>query len=229
MSAIIKTDFEQPLRDLPSKIVSWRRIGDQDASLEKTLKDYEKTSSKLEKASQKSKSGKTDALSNELSQLTSSLSSLSPMVYTTYQRLDEERLRTLKEILVRWGTIRADMSQRDGERAERSVAVLVSLETQDEVLAVGRKLGGSSGDSRSQQSNNAPTLSSTQNTRKSLTLLVSSADKVCSKICPSSIQHAISLCDRLFASTNASPERIIEHADKWYSVVLCRWPQVDAW
>jgi septal ring factor EnvC (AmiA/AmiB activator) len=220
LSAIIKTDFEQPLRDLPSKIVSWRRIGDQDASLEKTLKDYEKTSSKLEKASQKSKSGKTDALSNELSQLTSSLSSLSPMVYTTYQRLDEERLRTLKEILVRWGTIRADMSQRDGERAERSVAVLVSLETQDEVLAVGRKLGGSSGDSRSQQSNNA---------RKSLTLLVSSADKVCSKICPSSIQHAISLCDRLFASTNASPERIIEHADKWYSVVLCRWPQVDAW
>ncbi|ORY20449.1 Muniscin C-terminal mu homology domain-domain-containing protein [Naematelia encephala] len=165
-SAMIKTDFEQPLRDLPNKIVAWRRIGDQDASLEKTLKEYEKTSAKLEKASSKTKSSKTDVLSNELNQLTQSLSSLSPMVYTTYQRLDEERLRGLKEVVVRWGTVRGDMSSRDGERAERAVAGIIGWETTDEVLAVGRRLGG--GRSAYSGAGNAPTLSSANTTPRSV-------------------------------------------------------------
>ena len=156
LAALLRTDFEQPLRELPSKIVSWRRISDQDASLEKTLKDYEKTSTKLEKASSKSKSSKADQLSSELNDLTSSLASLSPMVYSTYQRLDEERLRGLKELVVRWGTVRADMAQRDGECAERVVALLVSWESQEEVAAVGRKLGGGRGGATT-----APTLNST--------------------------------------------------------------------
>ncbi|KAK8845530.1 hypothetical protein IAR55_006245 [Kwoniella newhampshirensis] len=145
LSAMIRTDFEQPLRDLPSKVVAWRRIGDQDASLDKTLKEYEKTSAKLEKASSKAKSSKADALQNELNQITSSLSSLSPMVYTTYQRLDEERLRVLKEVVVRWGTVKGDMATRDGQRAEGIISALLSWETSDEVLNVGRKLGGIGG------------------------------------------------------------------------------------
>jgi tRNA A37 N6-isopentenylltransferase MiaA len=123
----------------------WRRIGEQDASLDKTLKEYEKTSAKLDKASHKAKSSKADALSSELDQLTSSLSSLSPMVYTTYQKLDEERLKGLKEVIVRWGTVRADMATRDGERAERAVAGILGWETGDEVLAVGTRLGGIGG------------------------------------------------------------------------------------
>jgi hypothetical protein len=145
LAALIKTDFEQPIRELPSKIVAWRRIGEQDASLDKNLKDYEKVSAKLDKAAGKAKSGKADAYQSELNQLTQSLSSLSPMVYTTYQRLDEQRLTTLKEIIVRWGTIKGDVAQRDGERAERGVGNLLGWETSDEVLAVGRKLGGSTG------------------------------------------------------------------------------------
>jgi hypothetical protein len=67
------------------------------------------------------------------------------MVYTTYQRLDEQRLSTLKEIVVRWGTIKGDMAVRDGERAERSVGNLLGWETGDEVMAVGQKLGGGAG------------------------------------------------------------------------------------
>jgi len=161
---MLRADFEQPIREMPSKIVAWRRIGDQDASLEKTLKDYEKTSAKLEKASSKSKSSKADVLSSELNQITSSLASLSPMVYTSYQRLDEERLRGLKEVIVRWGTVRADMAQKDGERAERAVAVLISWETQDEVQAVGRRLGGS-GNSAGSRGTAAPSLNSVSTTR----------------------------------------------------------------
>ena len=156
---------------MPNKIVAWRRIGDQDASLEKTLKDYEKTSAKLEKASTKAKSSKTDVLASELNSITSSLASLSPMMYTTYQRLDEERLRSLKEIIVRWGTVRADIAQRDSERAERAVALLISWETQDEVLAVGRKLGGGGGGggvARSSNAVTAPSLSSVSTTREFL-------------------------------------------------------------
>lgn len=167
LAALLKTDFERPLKELPSKIVAWRRVGDQDASLEKALKDYEKTSAKLEKASSKAKSSKTDVLSSELNSITSSLASLSPMVYTTYQRLDEERLRSLKEIIVRWGTVRADIAQRDSERAERAVALLISWETQDEVLAVGRKLGGGGGAAaRASNAAAAPSLSSVSTTRK---------------------------------------------------------------
>lgn len=166
LAAMLRTDFEQPLRDMPNKIIAWRRIGEQDASLEKTLKDYEKTSSKLEKASSKSKSSKADVLSSDLSSITSSLASLSPMVYTTYQRLDEERLRGLKELIVRWGTVRADMAQRDGERAERAVALLVSWETQEEVIAVGRKLGGGRPPTATNAA--APSLASVSTARKSL-------------------------------------------------------------
>ncbi|KAK6905319.1 hypothetical protein I203_106146 [Kwoniella mangroviensis CBS 8507] len=145
LSAMIRTDFEQPLRDLPSKVIAWRRISEQDASLDKTLKDYEKVAGKLEKAQQKSKSSKADQLHQELNQLTSQLSSLSPMVYTTYQRLDEERLRTLKEVIVRWGTVKGDMATRDGQRAEGIIANLLSWETGEEVLSVGRKLGNIGG------------------------------------------------------------------------------------
>lgn len=144
LSALLKTDFEQPIRELPSKIVAWRRVGEQDSSLDKNLKDYEKVSAKLDKAAGK-KAGKADAYQQELNQLTQSLSSLSPMVYTTYQRLDEQRLSTLKEIVVRWGTIKGDMAVRDGERAERSVGNLLGWETGDEVMAVGQKLGGGAG------------------------------------------------------------------------------------
>lgn len=165
-SAMIKTDFEQPIRDLPKKSVAWRRIADQDSSLEKTLREYEKTSSKLEKASGK-KSGKSETLSAELNQITQSLSSLSPMVYTTYQRLDEERLRGLKEVIVRWGTVRADIAGRDGERADRAVVNLVGWETGDEVLSVGRRLGGGSGGGSGRNGpSNAPTLNSVTGTRK---------------------------------------------------------------
>lgn len=142
---MIRTDFEQPIKDLPSKIVPWRKIGDQEASLDKTLKEYEKTSAKLDKAAGKSKSAKAESLSVELNQLTSSLSSLSPMVYTTFQRLDEERLKALKEIAVRWGTLKGDATAREGERAEASVAGMLGWETGDEVLAVGHRLGGVSG------------------------------------------------------------------------------------
>lgn len=160
----MKTDFEQPIRELPSKIVAWRRIGEQDASLDKNLKDYEKVSAKLDKASGKSKSGKADAYQSELNQLTQSLSSLSPMVYTTYQRLDEQRLNTLKEIIVRWGTIKGDMAQRDGERAERAVGSLLGWETADEVLAVGQKLGGGTGGG-SRAGSAAPSLGGTRKYR----------------------------------------------------------------
>jgi len=159
----LKTDFEHPIRELPNKIVAWRRIGEQDSSLEKTLREYEKTSAKLEKAAGKTKGGKADALLQELNQLTTSLSSLSPMVYTTYQRLDEERLRGLKEVIVRWGTVRGDIATRDGERSEKSVASIIGWETQDEVLAVGRRLGGGGVAGRG---GNGPTLNSNADTRE---------------------------------------------------------------
>ncbi|KAL7418779.1 hypothetical protein Q5752_006462 [Cryptotrichosporon argae] len=157
LSALIRTDFEQPLRELPSKIVAWRRISDQESTLDKTLRDYEKVSAKLEKASGKKSSSKADALSSELQQLTGSLASLSPMVYTTYQKLDEDRLRAIKEIIIRWGTVRADQAARDGERADRSVAALIAWETADEVAAVGRRLGGSGASGRGGSA--APSLS----------------------------------------------------------------------
>lgn len=138
---MLRTDFEQPIRELPSKIIAWRRIGEQDGSLDKTLKDYEKTAGKLEKA----KKGKADQYQSELNQLTQSISSLCPMVYTTYQRLDEQRLKSLKEIVVRWGTIQGDMAAREGERAERAVGNMLGWEPADEVLAVGTRLGGGAG------------------------------------------------------------------------------------
>ncbi|OCF36197.1 hypothetical protein I316_02070 [Kwoniella heveanensis BCC8398] len=145
LSAMLRTDFEQPLREMPSKVIAWRRVNEQETSLDKTLKDYEKTSSKLEKAAQKSKSSKAEQLQHELNQITSSLSSLSPMVYTTFQRLDEERLGTLKEVIVRWGTVKGDIATRDGQRAESIIAALLSWETDEEVLNVGRKLGSIGG------------------------------------------------------------------------------------
>lgn len=163
MSALIRTDFEGGIRDLPSKSISWRRIGEQDASLDKTLKDWEKTSGKLDKAASKSKSGKADQLQGELNQLTQSLSSLSPMVYTTYQRLDEERLRKLKEFVISWFTAKADAAGRDGERAEAAVASLIGWETSEEVESVGRRLGGGGGPARG----GTPSITNVQTTPRS--------------------------------------------------------------
>lgn len=156
LSALLRTDFEQPVRELPHKIPEWRKIHEQEAALEKTLKEYEKTATKLDKAASKSKSGKADALQSEIDQITRTLSTISPDYYRSFQKLDEDRLRGLKEVIVRWGTVRGDMAGRDGERAERTVAGLLGWETNDEVLAVGRKLGGGA-----PGQNRFPTLSST--------------------------------------------------------------------
>ncbi|WVW81891.1 hypothetical protein I302_103890 [Kwoniella bestiolae CBS 10118] len=176
LSAMIRTDFEQPLRDLPSKVIAWRRISEQDSSLDKTLKDYEKVAGKLEKAQSKSKSSKADQLHQELNQLTSQLSSLSPMVYTTYQRLDEERLRTLKEVIVRWGTVKGDIATRDGQRAEGIIANLLSWETSEEVLSVGRKLGNIGGNGATAPRPSVPdsAVSTPQSNRRMSTVTASS-------------------------------------------------------
>jgi len=139
LSSSLKSDFEMPIRDLPNKSAPWRRIHDQEASLDRTLKDAEKTAAKLDKAASK-RSTKTDQLQSDLHQLNASLGNLAPQVYTTFQRLDEERLRTLKEVIVRWSTARADVATRDGERAEAALTKLLSWETQDEVIAVGNRL-----------------------------------------------------------------------------------------
>lgn len=137
---ILKSDFEQPVRDLPNKMTAWRRIGDQESSMERALKDYEKVSIKLDKASSKSKSSKAEQLQHELSQLTAQLNQLTPATYSTFQRLDEERLRALKEVIVRWATLRGDMATKSGERAESAVAAVLSWEPTDEVIAVGNRL-----------------------------------------------------------------------------------------
>lgn len=142
---MLKTDYETPVRELPNKITAWRRIADQESSLDRTLKDQEKTAAKLDKAMSKTKSTKTEQLHADLNQLTSSVASLSPMVYTTFQRLDEERLNTLKEVIVRWSTARADMAARDGERAEASVAKLLSWEPIAEVESVGHRIAQAGG------------------------------------------------------------------------------------
>lgn len=143
---------------MPNKIVAWRRINDQEASLDKMLKEYEKTSGKLQKA----KAGKTGSIQAELDQSTAQIASLSPLVYTTFQRLDEERLKSLKEVIVRWGTIRGDMAGRDGERAERATGNMLAWETGDEVLGIGRKIGGVSGSNGA--SAPAPSLQGTRET-----------------------------------------------------------------
>lgn len=142
---ILKSDFEQPVRDLPNKMAAWRRIGDQEASLERALKDYEKVSIKLDKATSKSKSSKAGQLQHELSQLTSQLNHWTPETYSTFQRLDEERLRALKEVVVRWATLRGDMATKSGEHAERAVASVLGWEPTDEVVAVGNRLSRAHG------------------------------------------------------------------------------------
>jgi hypothetical protein len=142
---MLKSDFEHPVRELPNKIPEWRKIHDQENALDKTLKDYEKTATKLDKASSKSKSSKADVLQNEIDQITRTLSIISPDYYKTYQRLEEERLKGLKEVIVRFGTVKGDIASRAAQRAESNVAGLLGWETSDEVLSVGRKLGGGGG------------------------------------------------------------------------------------
>lgn len=168
---MLKTDYEQPIRELPNKIAAWRRIGDQEASLDRTLKDQEKTTAKLEKAMSKSKSTKTDQLHADFNQLTNSLASLTPMVYSTFQKLDEERLTSLKEVLVRWSTARADIAGRDGERAEASVAKLLSWEPIAEVESVGHRLAQAAGADpgrRASSINNVPAAAATPTRRMSV-------------------------------------------------------------
>jgi len=162
---MLRSDFENPVRELPNKIPEWRKIHDQENALDKTLKDYEKTAAKLDKASSKSKSSKADVLQNEIDQITRTLSIISPDYYKTYQRLEEERLGALKEVIVRFGTVKGDIASRAAQRAESNVAGLLGWETSDEVLSVGRKLGGGGGGG----ANRFPTLpSQSANTTRKL-------------------------------------------------------------
>ena len=166
---MLKSDFEMPIRELPNKISEWRKIHDQESALDKTLKDYEKTAAKLDKASSKSKSSKADVLQNEIDQITRTLSIISPDYYKTCQRLDEERLKVLKEVIVRWGTVKGDIASRAAQRAESNVAGLLGWETSDEVLSVGRKLGGGGGGGGANRFPTLPSHSQSNNSTRKFT------------------------------------------------------------
>ncbi|WOO84703.1 SH3-containing GRB2-like protein 3-interacting protein 1 [Vanrija pseudolonga] len=157
LSQQLKSDFEQPVRDLPNKIEPWRHIGDLESSLDRTLKDQEKVHAKYEKAATKGKSAKTEQLSSELSDLGNSIKSLSPRAWITFQRLDEERLRALKEVVVRFATVRSDAANKEGERAASTLSNLLGWETSDEVITIGHRLGaGGSGSARPSASRPPP-------------------------------------------------------------------------
>ncbi|CAK9779694.1 hypothetical protein CC85DRAFT_285156 [Cutaneotrichosporon oleaginosum] len=144
LAATLKSDFEGPVRDLPNKILPWRSIHDKEANIDRLLKDNEKVNAKLQKALSKN-SNKVGDLEADLSTSTHQISMQMPVLFCAYQRLDEERLRGLKEVVVRWATARGDMAARDGQRAEQTAAQLLSWEPQDEVVAIGVRLGSQAG------------------------------------------------------------------------------------
>lgn len=160
----------------------WRRIHDQESSLDRALKEHDKVSTKLDKAMGK-KSNKANELQAELVQVDSSIASLTPMVYSTFQRLDEERLRGLKEACVRWATARADMASRDGARAEQAAARILSWEPQDEVVAVGLQMAQAAGgrsSSRAPPPSSTPPQSTTRKHSAGSELTPSRSPHVCS-------------------------------------------------
>jgi hypothetical protein len=164
LSSALKSDFEQPIRDMPNRVPSWRQIHEQESSLDRTLKEAEKVQAKLDKAGGK-RTPKTDALQSELNGFHTTLNSLAPKTYKTFQCLDEDRLRVLKEVVVRWATTRADLATKDGQRAESSLTKLLSWETNDDVIAVGNSLAGVG------RAGSVPAPSSTNTTRKSCKLV----------------------------------------------------------
>ncbi|KAL1407067.1 hypothetical protein Q8F55_006480 [Vanrija albida] len=168
LSQQLKSDFEQPVRELPNKIVPWRRIGEQESSLDRALKDQEKVHAKYEKAANKANSAKAEQLASELSQLDGTIRSQSPKVWTTFQRLDEERLRALKEVVVRFATVRSDAANKEGERAASTLSSLLGWETSDEVITIGHRLGASGGSARSSTNRPPPPAVSTAAKRQSV-------------------------------------------------------------
>ncbi|BEJ10941.1 hypothetical protein CspHIS471_0103630 [Cutaneotrichosporon sp. HIS471] len=148
LAVTLKSDFEGPTRDLPNKVLPWRSINEKESSLDRLMKDHDKINTKLQKALSKN-SGKAGELDADLNATNHQISTQLPALFTAYQRLDEDRLRSLKEVVVRWATARGDMAASDGQRAQQTAAQLLSWEPADEVVAVGIRLGSQAGGSGS--------------------------------------------------------------------------------
>ncbi|GMK56722.1 hypothetical protein CspeluHIS016_0305620 [Cutaneotrichosporon spelunceum] len=144
MAATLRSDFEGPIRDLPNKVLPWRSINEKENSLDRLLKDHEKLNTKLQKAQSKN-SNKAQEIEADLNAASQHISTQMPALFSAYQRLDEGRLRSLKEVVVRWATVRGDMAASDGQRAQQTAAQLLSWEPADEVVAVGIRLGSQAG------------------------------------------------------------------------------------
>ena len=122
------------------------------------MKSWESAQTKLQKASKKG-GAKQQQAQADVEDLQSSLASLSPLVFTTYQKVDETRLAALKETAVRYGTTLAEITAKKGERAERQVGQLLTWDTRAECESVALSLAGTGGGA-ARTSSGPPTLSS---------------------------------------------------------------------
>lgn len=123
------------------------------AAMARDLEDAQEKADKLSRKGAKANAQKVEAASARLESATQQWQSQAPFIFETLQALDESRVNQLRDLLTQYQTHEADSAQQTQDHAAATLAIMLEISTETEVLSFTQKITGGK---------RAPTRSSTR-------------------------------------------------------------------
>jgi hypothetical protein len=140
----VEKDVEQPLRSFQQRkdVQNMNTISANLASMARDLDDAQDKSDKLSKKGAKANAQKVEAASARLESVSQQWQSQAPFIFETLQALDESRVNQLRDLLTQYQTHEADAAQQTQDHAAATLAIMLEISTETEVLSFAQKVTG---------------------------------------------------------------------------------------
>ncbi|SPJ81513.1 related to SYP1 Protein with a potential role in actin cytoskeletal organization [Fusarium torulosum] len=131
----IEKDIEHPLRNFGSRkdVQNMTTMANNLTAIAKDLEESQERVDKLTKKGGRANTSKVDAASSKLESATGQWESQAPFIFESLQALDESRVNNLRDLLTQYQTHESDSSQRVQENAMETLALMLEIDTNQEI------------------------------------------------------------------------------------------------
>jgi hypothetical protein len=111
-------------------------------SMARDLEDAQDKADKLTRKGGKANTQKVEAATMRLESATSQWQSQAPFIFESLQALDESRVNQLRDLLTQYQTHEADQAQQTQDHAAATLAIMLEISTETEILSFAQKVTG---------------------------------------------------------------------------------------
>ncbi|KAI9152147.1 Cytoskeletal protein syp1 [Paramyrothecium foliicola] len=140
----VEKDVEQPLRQFQTRkdVQNMNTISANLGTMARDLEDAQDKIDKLTRKGGKANTQKVEAATARLESATQQWQSQAPFIFETLQALDESRVNQLRDVLTQYQTHEADAAQQTQDHAAATLAIMIEISTDTEVLSFAQKITG---------------------------------------------------------------------------------------